>query len=248
MNEIDDIPRERIYSYNEIWVSSILCGPLAAGYLVAQNFKAFNEKKKGIYTWIIAIITTVISLITAYYIPDDFKIPKITIPLIYTLITYLLVECFQGNNIKGHIKKGGKFFGWFRSIGISILFLFITVLPIIGAYYYSQSQITTKTYGKMKHEITYKNKNISEEEVDRIADIFVYSNFFDVSETKYVYLDKVNDNYEISFSVVDGIKYNEKVLGQYTQYRNELQTFFPKNKIVFKLVVDDLDNVIKCIE
>ncbi|WP_016989799.1 hypothetical protein [Flavobacterium sp. ACAM 123] len=59
---------------------------------------------------------------------------------------------------------------------------------------------------------------------------------------------KVNKNYELSISVVDGLAVDSQALQPFLDLRTGLQTLFPNNKIIFKLVVDNLDNVVKTIE
>lgn len=37
----------KIYKDRAIWAGTFLGGPLVAGYLIAENFKVFNEKKRA---------------------------------------------------------------------------------------------------------------------------------------------------------------------------------------------------------
>lgn len=48
MEQILDIQTstQKIYRDKAIWVGTFLGGPLAAGYLIAENFKAFNDPAK----------------------------------------------------------------------------------------------------------------------------------------------------------------------------------------------------------
>jgi hypothetical protein len=60
------IPAQKIYSEKNIWRATFLGGPLVAGYLLAENFKAFNEPEKVRKTWIIAVLATIIIFSAAY--------------------------------------------------------------------------------------------------------------------------------------------------------------------------------------
>lgn len=254
MEQILDIqtPTEKIYRDRAIWVGTFLGGPLAAGYLIAENFKAFNDTDKAKKTWIYAIISTIVVFSGVFLIPDNVKIPNHIIPLIYTAIAYYLVQHFQGHNISTHISSGGQLYSWWRTIAVGIIGLAITVIPIFGFTLLSDSienaSVTTNTYGVIKHEIAYDRSNISETEVNKIADGFTKATFFDEAVTKYVYAKKVNNKYELSLSVIDGIANDSQALQPFIDLRTDLQTLFPNNKIVFKLVVDNLDNVVKTIE
>jgi hypothetical protein len=51
---------KKIYTDRLIWAGTFLGGPLVAGYLIAENFKVFNEPNKVKLTWIYAIIATIV--------------------------------------------------------------------------------------------------------------------------------------------------------------------------------------------
>ena len=254
MEEILDkqIPPNKIYKDRAIWVGSFLGGPLVAGYLIAENFKAFNDSGKAKMTWIYTIIATVTIFSIIFLIPDTVTIPNQFIPIIYTTIAYYLSQHYQGQNITAHINSGGEFFGWWRIIAISIIGLAITTVVILGLVTLTEStkgaEVNTRTYGIMKHEIAFDKYNITENEVDKIAEGFTETTFFDETETKYTYAYKEDDKYEISISVVDEVKNDNQAIKAYTDLKAELQSLFPKNKIVFKLVIGNVDNVIKTIE
>lgn len=100
----------------------------------------------------------------------------------------------------------------------------------------------------MKHEIAFDKDNITEAEVNQLADGLIKTTFFDEAITKYVYAKKVNNTYELSISVIDGIANDSQALQPFIDLRADLQTLFSNNKIIFKLVVDNLDNVVKKLE
>jgi hypothetical protein len=254
MEETLDIerPTQKIYKDRAIWVGTFLGGPLAAGYLIAENFKAFNDIDKAKKTWIYAIIATIIIFGGVFMIPDNVKMPNQVIPLIYTAIAYYLVQHFQGQNITSHINSGGQLHSWWRTIGVGVVGLSITIIPIIGIALLADSTANvgtdTKIYGIMKHEIGFDKNNISESEVNKIADGLTRTTFFDEAVTKYVYVKKVKANFEIYISCDKSVTNNPEALQPFVQLKTELQTLFPDNKIVFNLVVDNLDNIVKRLE
>jgi hypothetical protein len=123
-----------IYKDNKIWLGAYLGGPLVAGYLIAENFKSFNEISKAKKTWIYTVIGTILIFGVTFLIPEDVieKIPKYTIPLFYTVIAYGLMKHYQGKNISAFIALGGKQFGWGRTIIVSLIGLVITTVLIFG--------------------------------------------------------------------------------------------------------------------
>ena len=121
---------KKIYTESAIWVGIILGGPLVAGYLIAENFKAFNEISKAKKTWIYTILGTIVIFICAFFISDDVKISKRSIPLLYAIIAYIFTNHFQSRNISGFMELGGKPYGWWRTIVVSLIGLVITIVVI----------------------------------------------------------------------------------------------------------------------
>ena len=125
---------KRIYKDRAIWVATYLGGPLVASYLIAENFKAFNEIDKAKKTWIYTIIGTIIIFGGIFSIPEDIleSIPRYFIPLIYTAVAYGFIKHYQGKNISAFIALGGKPFGWWRTIIVSLIGLAITAVSIFA--------------------------------------------------------------------------------------------------------------------
>lgn len=77
---------------------------------------------------------------------------------------------------------------------------------------------------------------------------FTKTTFFDQSVTKYVYIKKNGMDYEISISCNNSIKNNPEAILYFSQLRINMQTIFPDNRIVFNLIVNNIDNIVKRIE
>jgi len=248
----EEIPTEKIYSEKAIRVGTFLGGPIVAGYFIAENFKVFGDFTKVRNTWIISIISTILIFSLIFMIPEDINIPNVLFPIIYMGIAAYFTKKYQEKDIAQHIENGGEEFNWWRTIGISIIGCILTISVLLGIAFFNDAANgalteSTKTYGAMNHEIAYQN-NINENEVDKIAQAFEKTTFFDDAITKYVYLKKVNNVYEISISCNESVKDNAEAAQPFVDLRNDMQKYFPDNKIIFKLVVNDLENVVKTIE
>ncbi len=243
---------EKIYKENFIWAGTFLGGPLAAGYFIAENYKAFGQPENARKTWIYAIVVSIIIFGSVIMIPESVKIPNQVIPLIYTLITMYLVKHFQGNDISAHLALGGQAFGWGRAIIISLISAAVTFGLLFGYLLLAgdagDAESVTKTFGKMNHEIAYENDNLTIAEVDKLGDALTTTTFFDDNVTKYVFAKKVDKGYEISISVIKGAGSDPEAVAYFTQLKDDLQTLYPDNRIALILVVDNLDNVVKRIE
>lgn len=248
MTEAESTNTNKIFKDKAIWVGTFLGGPLVAGYFIAENFKVFGEQDKVKKTWIYAILTTIAVFAIAFSIPEDINIPNQLIPLVYTGIAYFIIIHFQGDRIKAHIDEGGPLHGWWRIIGISLIGLLVTTLPFLIFFLVStggQFGTETKTYGLKNHEIAFDKENISENEIDQLADALIKTTFFDEAVTKYVYAEKDDEGYTLYLSVIDGIYEDPRIVRPFQQLKDNMQLLFPDRKITVKLVVDYLDNVVK---
>ncbi|NVO04110.1 MAG: hypothetical protein HXX09_15545 [Bacteroidetes bacterium] len=241
------IPTQKIYKDHAMWVGSMLGGPLTAGYIIAENFKAFNERGKARKTWFFTIIATIVIFGSLFLIADNVKLPNQIIPLIYTGIGYFLMRHFQGEKIKAHINANGKTYSWWRVIGISIIGLVTIVLSIVLISFITPSEdlISSKTFGKLKHEIVFNQDNISENEVNQIADGLTKMGFFDETQQKSLFVSKDHVRFLIRIPVMDDSWNEPEAVEYFNQFRKELQRYFPNNKIVIEMGKDDNIEIVK---
>lgn len=248
----EEIPTGKIYTEKAIQSGTFLGGPLVAGYFMAENFKTFGDFKNAKKTWIIAILSTIVIFGLIFFIPENIKIPNVIFPLIYMMIAGYLTKKYQEQKINEHLKNGGEKFNGWRTAGVSLIGCAVTVGAILSISLLNEAGSgtlteSTKTYGSVNNEIVYQN-NINENEADQIANSFEKTGFFDNSLTKYIYLEKIDNNYEVSISCNESIETDLTAYQSFVQLRKDMQNDFSKNKIILKLVVNDLDNVVKRIE
>src|SRR5690554_4150397 len=101
---MEDSSLKRLYSQNGIAIATFFGGPLAAGYLIRQNFKALGKEREGLISIILGILFTVVLFVPLFALPEAVldQIPNQVIPAIYTLIIYGIVEATQGKDLKVH--------------------------------------------------------------------------------------------------------------------------------------------------
>ncbi len=247
------IPKEKVYKESAIWVGTFLGGPLAAGYFFSENFKALGEQQKVKPTWVVTIIAIIIIFGGIFLIPEHITIPNQIIPITYTALAFGIFKRFQEKSINEHVDKGGKIHSWGKIIGVAVVGLLVSLIPIFAFTYISdtiaQPDISTKTYGDVvKHEIDFDKTNIAEEEVDKIAEGFTETGFFDLSVPKYVFVSKSNDKYEIYLSVLEGTEEDAEAIIMFSALQQRMNDYLPTYEVEFNLVVDYLDNVVKVIK
>ncbi len=134
-------PEFKLYSDRSVYVGTLLGGPLVAGYLVAENFKELGEHENAKKTWIFAIIASIIIFGGVFIIPGIEKVPKLLIPILYSVIAQAFVKRFQGTLIKNHLETGGQVFSVWRSVAIGIIGLAITFIILFLAILLTDKQI-----------------------------------------------------------------------------------------------------------
>jgi len=255
MNETMEksVPTRKIFKDKTIWGGTFLGGPLVAGYLLSENFKTLGQPEKVKPTWIITIIATIVIFGGVFLIPENVNIPSQIIPIIYSAIAYGLFKKHQETKYNEYINSGGLIHSWWRVIGISIIGILITIVPIFAITYASETiekeNMSMKTYGlNTKHKIAFNERNISEQEVDKIAEGFKKSGFFNLSVARYVYAEKNENKYKISIAVIKGTENDKNVIQPFIDLRTQMDEYFPNNIVEFKIIVDHLDNVVKVLK
>ena len=255
-NQVNQMVTERkIYKGKALWVGALFGGTLAAGYIIAENFKAFNKPDKARKTWLFAVLATIVFIAGTFIIPEYVhKFPNIILPFIYTGIAALVLNRYQGELIRAHIKAGGQVYKWGRIVIIGLIGLVVTFIAVAGVIFIKvvidpdDTNIRTNTYGVFHHEISYDDNNITTNEVDTLALAFTVTGFFSMNETKYVFVEKIDNNYEISISCLQSIAHDTDSLEGFIRLRDSVQSFYPNNKIIFNLIFDSWDNVLKRLE
>ena len=251
MNQATDMTekKRKVYPMNSIVGGTFLGGPLAAGYLISENFKTLDQKEKVLPTWAITVAASMVIFGSIFLIPDSVKIPNQLIPLIYTAIVYFIVNKIQGDKIKAYTSEAGNAFSAWRSAGISLICAIVTVIPIFAYVFLTDPTInaTTKAYGNLKHEI-YFTRNVSEAEADQVATALTEIRFFDEGQQESIFLDKKGNQYIISIPLIKDAWNEPEVVNYYDRLRADVQTFFSTSKVAINLCSDDVADVKKTLK
>jgi len=117
----------KIYKKNSIRIATFLGGPLTAGYLIGENYKAFGAKKKTIFAWLISLAVMVVVFVIAFNMADSQSTgSRYIIPLILSFIAYYVVQIFQEKEIEQHFASGGDAYSVWRAVGISLIGAVVT--------------------------------------------------------------------------------------------------------------------------
>ncbi len=222
----------KLYSSKAISGATLLGGPLAAGYLIGENFKAIDKPIEGRNSLIIGIISTVILVLGVFMIPENRidKIPRQLIPIVYTGIVWGIVEWKQGAILKAHKENNNLFFSGWRAAGIGLISVLIIGLGIVG---YSFLSTDDELYEKYNIELAQFSKNENETLVfyDNLSTATKYSL---LKELDKKVIPKWNENIEIikktnQFeNLPSELKRQNEILLKYSELRIQAFELFRK--------------------
>ena len=151
----------KFYSQKAIGIATFIGGPLAAVYLVRENYLNLNKPNEGKKSLLIGIISTVLLFTGIFMIPESImdKVPNQIIPAVYTGIIYLIVEKIQGTILNQHKENDNVFYSGWKAAGIGFISLIILLIGIFGYAYLSPNG---EEFEKYDTELAEFSKNETE--------------------------------------------------------------------------------------
>ena len=215
VNNTKDI---KLYSSKAISGATLLGGPLAAGYLIGENFKAIDKPTEGRNSLLIGIVSTIILFGGIFMIPENIidKIPRQLIPIIYTGIIWGIVEWKQGDILKAHKENNNSFFSGWRAAGIGFISLLILG---IGIFAYAFLSTDNELYEKYDAEIAKFSKNENET-------LVFYDNLN--TETNYTLLKELDEK------TIPKWKENIEIINKTNQFEDLPSELIKQNEILLK--------------
>ena len=226
----------KLYSQKSIGLASFIGGPLAAGYLIKENYKALNQGEKGKKALIISIIATVAIFGTIFLIPESVmdQVPNMVIPAIYTGIIYLIVDKIHGTILNNHDLNNYPFYSGWRAAGIGLISLVILIAIIFASIFLISDEIYDTYDAEM--EQFYKNEEVSLLFYDHLNtedDLTLVNEIDNISIPKWKEnVEIINRTNSIEDLPSELVEQNKKLL-KYAKLRLEAFKLF-KNLIIYE--------------
>ena len=152
----------KLYSKRAIGGATFLGGPIAAGYLIRENYQELKEPDKGRQVFIYSLVFTFVLFGGMFLIPENIldSIPNLLIPIIYTALISLYVERIQGKILDKHKVLGNAFQSGWKAAGIGFVSLLIIGLVLIGFFFLSPMNKALEKYDE-NVELFSKNETVS---------------------------------------------------------------------------------------
>jgi hypothetical protein len=140
----------KFYSQRVIGIATFIGGPMAAGYLIRENYRSLEDPENGKKALVIGIIATILLFVGIFSIPESImnKVPNQILPAIYTGIIYLIVEKIHGTMLNQHKENGNEFYSGWKAVGIGVISLTILLTGIFGYTYLSTDNELYEKYDK----------------------------------------------------------------------------------------------------
>lgn len=159
--ETDKYKNAKFYSQKTIAITTFLGGPLAAGYLIRENYLSLDEPKNGRNALLIGIVSTILLFVIIFSIPESIMahVPNQIIPIIYTAIIFAVVEKIHGKILNQHKEKGHEFYSGWKAAGVGFVSLLILLSGLLGYAYLSTDN---EVYDKYEKELAVFSVNEAE--------------------------------------------------------------------------------------
>ena len=234
----------KIFTKKSIGVATLFGGPIVTGYMISENFKAFDEREKGKQALINGAIGTALYFSALMAIPEKYmallpnSVADSIFPVLYTLIGVWWMEKVQGQQIKKHLEDGvGTYSGW-KAAGIGFIGMIITLVFIFGQSFLVSS-FSPEMEGKKIIVNTNKNRvyyeSIDSAEAANVIDNLKALKFFDVNYDFYFKIEGKENGYRIFFPAGKDYWNSPEILGYYAAFKSFLERQLPGKKIEFLL-------------
>ncbi len=146
----ESFENRKLFSEKEVFIATFFGGPVVAGYLMGQNYKALDETGLANRSFIIGLMSSILMYAALFLLPDNFieSIPTALIPGIYTFIIVLIFQKYQKPAVVLHKENGGKFHSGWKAAGIGGIFLLVQIAVIFLFIYFMIPDFQASTYDK----------------------------------------------------------------------------------------------------
>jgi hypothetical protein len=124
----------KLYNERSVLIGTFIGGPLVAGYLIAQNFKALDQPGDSKKTWGLVVLAFLF-LFASAFIPVLDKLPAFVYSAIFCILAHNATRKFQGKQIVAHQTNGGQLYSTSRAVGIGLISLVVMLALVFGLMY-----------------------------------------------------------------------------------------------------------------
>lgn len=234
-------PEELFYSARQVSIGTAFGGPLTAAYLLAKNYSANGEGRLALIAMAAATLIGACLLVLFSLPPYLYRIPGGILILVFGALGYLTTRVLQGPMLDTHEKAGGRFYSYWRVLGIAAIAAAITLGAALAADLAMTPAEESHSYGKAGNVVYFEEGALTATESDKIADVLEEAGLFNDQKKMSVYVEKEGKTIKAYFNW-DPAYVSYELLNDFKQLRGHLQERFPGRHVVVIVVDGSVEN------
>lgn len=229
----ENIPEHSLYSKTAIDIATAFGSMIAGAFLIASNLKKLGRSDEVFQVYIFNIISFSLLMFLLIKIPFAEKIPDFFIQLLQVAIVHTFTRYKLGNDLENHGAQKGVYYSKWRAVGISMLLLPFVIGIFLGINYLSETKVD---FGNGK--LIYYKYDANKEDASKLGDYLQRVGVFDNDNEMDIYISKISNDIDISFTVIDKSLLDEELVLMFDRLRTEIQqNVFFKQKV--KIIIND---------
>ncbi|PPK88441.1 hypothetical protein CLV84_1408 [Neolewinella xylanilytica] len=109
-----------VYLEKSLWISTFIGGPLAAGYVLATNFRTLDRAERIPQVWVSAVALALFLYYLVDFVPPLADLPGFVPPLLTALLAHYVFQRTQLSEINVLIDRGGGVYSKWRGVLVGI--------------------------------------------------------------------------------------------------------------------------------
>ncbi len=243
----------KIYNLKQIEGACVIGSPIVAGILIAHNYKALGNIKKGVLWIFIGILWTLALISIAMIIPENIsKSAGMVIPFLNGAILYPIINRLQGDQIKEHFENNGEKGSIWLPIGLTILVAALILTPTILLN--RISPINDYTRQPFNSNGIYYNNKMPIDEVNKLGGILQRVEYFNPKSQAEVVSLSTDTTYEFKLITEKSFFNDTAFINETKQIFKHLDRYQFKKSLTFKItdpylkddkiiVLDKIENI-----
>jgi hypothetical protein len=131
---------KKLYRENDILIGTFLGGPLAGGYLLAQNFKALHKPSSYVTrTWLGTLAVFLVAALSSL-VPVLDNLPTFVYSFVFCLTAHTVAKKLQGPGIALHREDGGRFYSRWNAAFVGLICLVLMLVLFFGLSFLQGSE------------------------------------------------------------------------------------------------------------
>ncbi len=202
----------QLYTKFSMVTGTLLGGPLAAGIMAAVNLNNTGLKSRAKYAVILGILGNLILYSFILFLPAKTvaTFPYLYIPLIYTTLTYILIEILHHDHLHTAFMDGGIKEPFYKCILWGLSGLIVTIIVIMLNMNLNFFKYNTHEFGGIGNEMYY-SKEIALDEVIVISELLLNDQYFLGDTSRSVFLIDEGVNYRLIIVMDDNCLFKPEI-------------------------------------